>query len=411
MENQSPPSKRKRSQPSTSQTPLSSSTPASGPDPDSMDGRVSPHWAYVPPGRLGQPSMELHQDPRLDPRLLAVLSANGADRMRTLLALTTLSPSSTLDQVRTAVSDSEKLSEDMYEQLPNTLPRDRLELQVESQVIRIVGSDANLIALHLYRPVVKGSALPCIVYCHGGSGGGISYASIDNKVQRRWCISLAAQGLIVVNVDYRIARTTTTGFPMFPAALNDVCSAVKFVYSHRDTLHTRNIVLHGDGGGGNLALATAIKAKREGWTNRIDGVYAYSPFISNAYSWSLALKLAELASLVECDGYLLNVHYMAHMAHTYTPLPEDATNPLAWPYHASKEDLEGLPPHMIVVDELSPLRSEGEAYVRKLVRAGVKAVGHVNLGSVQGACLAFRQAVPEMHEVLARNIAAFARNV
>ncbi|KAK1056357.1 hypothetical protein LTR74_014965 [Friedmanniomyces endolithicus] len=391
MDNQSRLSKRKRSQPSTSQTPLSSLTPASGPDPDPMDGRVSPHSAYVPPGRLGQPSMELHQDPRLDPRLLAVLSANGADRMSTPLALTTLSASSTLDEVRTALSHSEKLFEDMYEQLPNALPKDRLELQVESQVIRIVGSDTNLIALHLYRPVVKGSALPCIVYCHGGSGG--------------------AQGLIVVNVDYRNARITTTGFPMFPAALNDVCSAVKFVYSHRDTLHTRNIVLHGDGGGGNLALATAIKTKREGWTNRIDGVYAYSPFISNAYSWSLALKLAELASLVECDGYLLNVHYMAHMTHTYTPLPEDATNPLAWPYHASKEDLEGLPPHMIVVDELSPLRSEGEAYVRKLVRAGVKAVGHVNLGSVQGACLAFRQAVPEMHEVLARNIAAFARNV
>ncbi|KAK1079439.1 hypothetical protein LTR33_006380, partial [Friedmanniomyces endolithicus] len=53
----------------------------------------------------------------------------------------------------------------------------------------------------------------------------------------------------------------------------------------------------------------------------------------------------------------------------------------------------------------------GEAYVRKLVRAGVKAVGHVNLGSVQGACLAFRQAVPEMHEVLARSIAAFAKQV
>ncbi|TKA77484.1 hypothetical protein B0A55_05366 [Friedmanniomyces simplex] len=353
--------------------------------------------------------MELYQEPRLDSRLLAVLSALGLDRMRTPPSLATLSPSSTLDEARASLAQAEEASADMYELLPNNLPRDSWELQVENRTVRIVGSDANLIALQIYRPVVKGGALPCVVYSHGGGGGGVYFTSANDKVHRRWCISLAAQGLIVVNVDYRNARTATNGFPMFPAALNDVCFAVKFVYNHREDLNTRNIVLHGDGGGANLALAAAIKAKREGWLNRIDGVYTYSPFISNAYTGSLAAKLAELPSLIECDGYVINVHYMAYIAHSYTPLAADAAYPLAWPYHTSKEDLEGLPPHVVVMDELSPLRSEGEAYLRKLVSAGVKAVGHVNLGSVQGACLAFRQAVPEMHQDLVRNIAAFAK--
>ena len=30
-------------------------------------------------------------------------------------------------------------------------------------------------------------------------------------------------------------------------------------------------------------------------------------------------------------------------------------NPLAWPYFAKAADLEGLPPHVILVNELDPL--------------------------------------------------------
>lgn len=237
----------------------------------------------------------------------------------------------------------------------------------------------------------------------------MSFMNANNKIHRRWCISLAAQGMVVVNVDYRNARDNAGAFHPFPAALNDVCSAVQFVYTHRETLNIRNIVLHGDGSGANLALTAVIKAKREGWVSRVDGVYAYSPFISNAYSWSEGRRLAELPSLVECHGYVSNVDYMAYMAHLYTPRSADSLNPLAWPYHASEEDLEGLPPHVLTMDELSPLRSEGEAYTRKLVRAKVRAVGHVNLGSVQSSCVGFRAAVPEMHQDLARHIAAFAK--
>lgn len=59
---------------------------------------------------------------------------------------------------------------------------------------------------------------------------------------------------------------------------------------------------------------------------------------------------------------------------------DDIRNPLAWPYHASIEDCVGLPPHVLAMDELDPLRDEGMAYHRKLLAAGVEVNAQVNLG-------------------------------
>ena len=58
---------------------------------------------------------------------------------------------------------------------------------------------------------------------------------------------------------------------------------------------------------------------------------------------------------------------MGPLAKIYDPSGANATNPLAWPYHATVEDLEGLPPHVVSVNELDPLRDEGLAYFRKLL--------------------------------------------
>ena len=53
-----------------------------------------------------------------------------------------------------------------------------------------------------------------------------------------------------------------------------------------------------------------------------------------------------------------------------------AINPLAWPYHAVVDELKGLPPHIISVNELDPLRDEGLQFYRKLAAAGVAGTPH-----------------------------------
>ena len=47
-------------------------------------------------------------------------------------------------------------------------------------------------------------------------------------------------------------------------------------------------------------------------------------------------RLPELTSLFENDGYFLSCEQMGVLAQVYDPSRENATNPLAWPYHASR---------------------------------------------------------------------------
>jgi len=55
------------------------------------------------------------------------------------------------------------------------------------------------------------------------------------------------------------------------------------VDENRERLGISSIVISGESGGGNLAIATTLKAKKEGWLAQINGVYACCPYISGAY--------------------------------------------------------------------------------------------------------------------------------
>ena len=127
------------------------------------------------------------------------------------------------------------------------------------------------------------------------------------------------------------------------------------------------MIVSGESGGGNLALAVGLKAKQDGKLAQIDGIYALCPFISNA--WGQPPR--ELPSLYENEGYNnIFCSGMAVNASLYDPEHQNDNNPL-WPYRAQREDLQGLPPHVISVNELDPLRDEGLKYYRMLRAAGV----------------------------------------
>jgi acetyl esterase len=345
-------------------------------------------------GRLLDPSMSLSTDPRTHPSLLTALAAAG--RLNPIPPAS-ISSSSTLSEIFAYCSQMHHDSEKIYASVPQDLATDVSLPEVVYGVLECPGPDGNIIKLHVYEPAAKAGGsgsggLPGLVYIHGG---GMIYLSTTNPPHERWMKSLAATGLIVIGVDFRNGWTEE-GWNHFPVGLNDCAEAVKWIKANEKELGIGGkIVLQGESGGANLSIATALKAKQEGWVDAIDGVYASVPYISGVYGWEKEKLLEELPSLVECDGYALLCQRMAISVEAYDPGAKNATNPLAWPYHASVEVLKGLPPFVVSVNELDPLKDEGIVFWRNLVSAGVKAVGKVNLGITHAAEMIYRGALPE----------------
>ena len=354
-------------------------------------------------GRLADPDRDLRSDPRTDRRLLAALAAFGLDAPA---APPPFGRSAGQTAIAEFVGGADAAFEGLYAALPNDLPGDDKQAVIHATE-SLRGPTGDDIVLHIARPVGIGGPLPCIVYVHGG---GMTILSTDNKVHRQWRTDLAAAGMVGIGVDFRNAWTQAALNP-FPAGLDDCATAVAWIAQNRDRLGISKVVLQGESGGANLVLATALKALRDGGIDAIDGVYATVPYVSGGYGWARERKLAELPSLCENEGYFLNTATMDLLVALYDPTGDNAENPLCLPYFATADDLRGLPPHVIAVNELDPLRDEGLAFYRTLLAAGVNVTGRVNLGITHGADMIFRQAIPDVYRSAIADIKRFAETL
>ena len=101
---------------------------------------------------------------------------------------------------------------------------------------------------------------------------------------------------------------------------------------------------------------------------------------------------------------------MATMVKVYDPEDVNSTNVLAWPYQASIEDLQGLPPHIISVNELDPLRDEGLEFYRKLMAAGVTALARTVHGTPHAGDLMMPDITPDLYNQSLNSLCEFARS-
>jgi acetyl esterase len=85
----------------------------------------------------------------------------------------------------------------------------------------------------------------------------------------------------------------------------------------------------------------------------------------------------------------------------------NARNPLAWPSFATREDVEGLPPTVISVNECDPLRDEGIAFYRLLTASGVSARCRQMMGAFHGIEI-FPVVCPDIAGSTAADMADFA---
>ncbi|MDT5017804.1 MAG: acetyl esterase [Mycobacterium sp.] len=273
---------------------------------------------------------------------------------------------------------------------------------VTTTTTTITGEDGNDITLFVSRPDQAGT-LPALVHLHGG---GMAIGSATDACYARAREYLAATGLVVVGVEFRNSGGKLGPHP-YPAGLSDCAAGVRWTYANRSALGVSHLIVGGESGGGNLTLTVAHKAKRDGWLPEIAGFYAQCPYISNRWND----PPDELPSLRENDGYFIGLQGLALLASIYDPTGEYARDATAFAGMATDEELAGLPPHVISVNELDPLRDEGLLYYRRLVRAGVPAVGRMVAGTCHAGDLLLPGHLPDVFAASMRDVSGFAKSL
>lgn len=263
--------------------------------------------------------------------------------------------------------------------------------------------DGNTIKVRFIRPEADGP-LPCVYYIHGG---GMQLMSCFDGLYKAWGRIIAAQGVAVAMVDFRncLVASSAPEVEPFPAGLNDCVSGVKWLHANAPALgvDAGQIVVAGESGGGNLTLATGLKLNRDGDIGLIRGLYALCPYIAG--SW----PQERFPSSSENNGILLDLHDNRG-ALAYGIEAFEKQNPLAWPSFAKEDDVEGLVPTVISVNECDPLRDEGIEFYRLLLRAKVPARCRQVMGTVHGTEI-FAISCPEISRETASSIAQFCREV
>ncbi|HEY8120589.1 MAG TPA: alpha/beta hydrolase [Myxococcota bacterium] len=336
-------------------------------------------------------------DPRIDPRIKALLGAldmppqpDATDRAQLLAEANT-----------PAAKQLAAGMQAMLEAADNELIAPSRGLRIHSEKL-VSQPDGNTIAMQFIRPD-DAETRACVYYIHGG---GMQSMSCYYGNYRAWGKIIAAQGVAVAMVDFRNALTPSSvpEVAPFPAGLDDCVSGLKWLVANAARLGVdpKRIVIAGESGGGNLTLATGLKLKRDGDAGLIKGLYALCPYIAGV--WPLPQNPSSTAN----NGILLDLHNNRG-AVAYGIEQLEKRNPLAWPGFASDDDVKGLPPVVISVNECDPLRDEGVGFYRLLLANGVAARCRQVMGTIHGTEV-FPMCCPDISRDTARDLAAFARD-
>jgi acetyl esterase/lipase len=228
-----------------------------------------------------------------------------------------------------------------------------------------IPSPGGSVGIRVVRPADVGGTLPVILYMHGG-GWVLGNADTHDRLVRELAVGADAA---VVFVEYDRSPEAR-----YPVAIEQGYAAAQWVMregsAHR--LDPERMSIAGDSVGGNMAAALTLMAAERGDVRFIHQSLYY-PVTDAAMDTSSYEEFAE--------GYFLTANAMAWFWDAYLPNLERRSEPLASPLRATEEELAGLPPALVIVDEADVLRDEGEAYAAKLRAAGV-AVTSVRYGGI-----------------------------
>ncbi|WP_371765604.1 alpha/beta hydrolase [Massilia sp.] len=264
-----------------------------------------------------------------------------------------------------------------------------------------IPGEEGIVNARVYRPLQ--AAQMTLIYIHGGGWTGGDLDTVDHTV-RKLCHDLPA---LVVSCTYRLAPEHP-----FPAAYDDALAAVRWVLQNIEVLggDAASVVIAGDSAGGNLAAAVAL-ALRDTEPAGIGPL----PSIKAQLLLYPAVNLREEAfatasCLADADPALRkDMLHECRAAYLQNQSADD------WRVSPLTAELGGLPPAVVVVVSVDPLRDDGVEYAARLQATGVHAEliefphlthGFVHLTPVVPAAkVAFDEVIDRFRTLAAHGIA------
>jgi acetyl esterase len=225
-----------------------------------------------------------------------------------------------------------------------------------------------------------------LVWAHGG---GFAAGDLDMPEADWVARELAARGVTVVSVDYRLApmsaewATAVSSPPTdgahYPAGSDDVVSA--FGWAAASGLAVGPWALGGASAGANLATGATLRLIEAAGPVPALVVLAYPTLLAVQPEPDAALRAA-LDAQPEADIFGSDI--VLGMYENYLGGSTDGAPLAAIPGLASPADLAGFPPTLIVNGDVDELRVSGEHFARTLTEAGRDIVVVTELGTQHG---------------------------
>jgi len=230
--------------------------------------------------------------------------------------------------------------------------------EIDEEWVEVDGGPTGSVKARIVRPLDASGPLPVVLYIHG-AGWVFGNAHTHDRLVRD--LALGAHAAVVFPEYDRSPEAR------YPVAIEQSYVVAQWIGREGvdNGLDGSRLAVAGDSVGGNMSAALTLLAKERGDVSFVQQVLFY-PVTNAAFDTVSYDRFAE--------GYFLSREGMKWFWDQYTTEESERAQITASPLRATTDQLNGLPPALVITAEADVLRDEGEAYAAKLRAAGVPTV-------------------------------------
>jgi acetyl esterase len=226
---------------------------------------------------------------------------------------------------------------------------------VDEEWITVAGGPTGEVKARIVKPRDATGTLPVVLYIHG-AGWVFGDAHTHDRLVRELAVGA---GAAIVFPEYDRSPEAR-----YPVAIEQNYAVAQWVVDNGAAkgLDAARVAVAGDSVGGNMAAALTLMAKdRRG--PKLAAQVLFYPVTDANFDTPSYEQFAE--------SYYLRRDAMPWFWDQYTTDDAQRNDITASPLRATREQLAGLPPALVITAEADVLRDEGEAYANHLREAGV----------------------------------------